>query len=366
MPNYDYECEKCGKTFEVFQSMKDKAFKTCPESSCLMEKWGQGKVRRLLGTGAGLIFKGSGFYITDYRSEGYKQAAKNDSATPAPKTESKPAAPATPAASSIHPQNMKICTACKTQNDDTRVFCLNCGQRLPSSEPGSPAFLPAVSAGASAPPLPGKDTTKKSTLQKLPKPRRSVLGLLWSLLLLGILAALGFSIYLVGQPPDEIAPPVSKDAVPSQTLAAFFKKASISTDGVWMGGEESINRFLSENVKLAPVASPLGLHTEFKRCYVELHDGRLDFVMEQSLERHPLYFTLVLEPYSDAGRLKVRYVGASLGRLPVPAPLVPLLIGLWKPCFDSLGAIMDTLESASAATVSPKNLVVRWSGNGKP
>ena len=44
-----------------------------------MKKWGKGKVRRLLGTGAGLIFKGSGFYITDYRSEGYKQAAKKDS-----------------------------------------------------------------------------------------------------------------------------------------------------------------------------------------------------------------------------------------------------------------------------------------------
>ena len=95
MPNYDYECEKCGKTFEAFQSMKDKAFETCPEASCLMETWGHGKVRRLLGTGAGLIFKGSGFYITDYRSEGYKQAAKKDSGDGgSAKTESKPAAPA--------------------------------------------------------------------------------------------------------------------------------------------------------------------------------------------------------------------------------------------------------------------------------
>jgi putative FmdB family regulatory protein len=95
MPNYDYECEKCGKTFEAFQSMKDKAFETCPESSCLMETWGKGKVRRLLGTGAGLIFKGSGFYITDYRSEGYKQAAKKEGGDGgAAKTESKPAAPA--------------------------------------------------------------------------------------------------------------------------------------------------------------------------------------------------------------------------------------------------------------------------------
>jgi putative FmdB family regulatory protein len=82
MPTYEYECKKCKKTFEVFQSMKDDAFKVCPEDLCRMKKWGQGEVKRLLGTGAGLIFKGSGFYITDYRSEGYKAAEKKDSAAP--------------------------------------------------------------------------------------------------------------------------------------------------------------------------------------------------------------------------------------------------------------------------------------------
>lgn len=79
MPTYEYYCEKCKKTFDAFQSMKDAAFEICPENACQRSKWGKGKVRRLLGTGAGLIFKGSGFYITDYRSEGYKQAARKES-----------------------------------------------------------------------------------------------------------------------------------------------------------------------------------------------------------------------------------------------------------------------------------------------
>jgi putative FmdB family regulatory protein len=79
MPTYEYECSKCSKTFEAFQSMKDDAYKTCPKEKCRMKTWGKGKVKRLLGSGAGLIFKGSGFYITDYRSEGYKSAAKSDS-----------------------------------------------------------------------------------------------------------------------------------------------------------------------------------------------------------------------------------------------------------------------------------------------
>ncbi len=80
MPTYEYSCEKCKKNFETFQSMKDDALKTCPKEACRMKTWGKGKVKRQLGSGAGLIFKGSGFYITDYRSENYKSAAKSDSA----------------------------------------------------------------------------------------------------------------------------------------------------------------------------------------------------------------------------------------------------------------------------------------------
>lgn len=79
MPTYEYRCEKCQKVFEAVQSMKDERFTICPENLCQMEGgWGRGEVKRLLGTGAGLIFKGSGFYITDYRSEGYKEAAKKE------------------------------------------------------------------------------------------------------------------------------------------------------------------------------------------------------------------------------------------------------------------------------------------------
>ena len=59
--------------------MSAEKHETCPKELCQMKKWGKGKVKRLLGAGAGLIFKGSGFYITDYRSEGYKSSAKSDS-----------------------------------------------------------------------------------------------------------------------------------------------------------------------------------------------------------------------------------------------------------------------------------------------
>lgn len=80
MPTYDYVCEKCGHQFEKVQSMKDAPLRTCLKEACGRKRWGKGSVRRVLGTGAGLIFKGSGFYITDYRSENYKQDAKKDTA----------------------------------------------------------------------------------------------------------------------------------------------------------------------------------------------------------------------------------------------------------------------------------------------
>jgi putative FmdB family regulatory protein len=82
MPTYEYSCEKCGKGFEIFQSMRDETLRECPKELCRQKRWGHGKVKRLLGTGAGLIFKGSGFYITDYRSNSYKEGAKNDAPAP--------------------------------------------------------------------------------------------------------------------------------------------------------------------------------------------------------------------------------------------------------------------------------------------
>jgi putative FmdB family regulatory protein len=74
MPTYDYQCSACGHRFEKFQSITAAPIKKCP-------KCNKNQVQRLIGTGAGLIFKGSGFYITDYRSEGYNKAKKAESGT---------------------------------------------------------------------------------------------------------------------------------------------------------------------------------------------------------------------------------------------------------------------------------------------
>jgi putative FmdB family regulatory protein len=107
MPTYEYECATCKKNFDVFQSMKDEPLKKCPTCG--------GRVKRLIGTGAGIIFKGGGFYQTDYRSNSYQSSAKADSssstssaastsssATETAKTD-KPAAPAATSATTPTP-----------------------------------------------------------------------------------------------------------------------------------------------------------------------------------------------------------------------------------------------------------------------
>ena len=92
MPHYDYECQKCGYVFEAFQKINDKPLKKC--SRC------GGRLKRLIGAGAGLIFKGSGFYITDYKRNSQKKnkgssnnskAAASTSQAPSPKKQDSPA-----------------------------------------------------------------------------------------------------------------------------------------------------------------------------------------------------------------------------------------------------------------------------------
>ncbi len=89
MPTYEYACQKCGHEFEQFQSMRDEPLKKCPK--CKKQS-----LKRLVGSGAGLIFKGTGFYITDYK----KKSGTPDAAPSKPAAPAAPAAPATPAAKS--------------------------------------------------------------------------------------------------------------------------------------------------------------------------------------------------------------------------------------------------------------------------
>ncbi len=82
MPTYDYQCQDCGHEFELFQQMSSPVKKKCPECGKL-------KLKRLIGSGSAVVFKGSGFYETDYRSESYKKDAKTAIESNKPKKDDK-------------------------------------------------------------------------------------------------------------------------------------------------------------------------------------------------------------------------------------------------------------------------------------
>lgn len=87
MPTYEYNCDNCGHHFERLQSIKAKSLRKCP-------KCGKNSLKRLIGTGAAVLFKGSGFYATDYRSQSYKEAAKKEKPEKSGETKEKSTTPA--------------------------------------------------------------------------------------------------------------------------------------------------------------------------------------------------------------------------------------------------------------------------------
>jgi putative FmdB family regulatory protein len=91
MPTYEYICGKCGCEFETIQPISARPLRICLKEFCPRRPWGRGRVKRKISAGGGLLFKGSGFYSTDYRSAGYQQAAKKDSAPAKSSGDAKPA-----------------------------------------------------------------------------------------------------------------------------------------------------------------------------------------------------------------------------------------------------------------------------------
>ena len=192
--------------------------------------------------------------------------------------------------------------------------------------------------------------------------RFSTIGL--RLFLLLAIAAVGYAIYLIFQPPPEIPqpfPPASAEE--SARLANFLRDASKSSGGAWQVEENAINRFLAANLRLSSVDNPIGIKVAFNRCYIALHEGRMDFTMQVAVFDRSLFLRITLAPAPKGSGLGIRVVGAALGQLPIPGSLAQFLLPLWSPCFGTLEDVLAILKKADSAEVSPKRLVVRWSAS---
>ena len=288
---------------------------------------------------------------------------------------------------------MKICPKCHTENDDKRTVCLECGDNISAVVPTFGVSKPNLKEGTSAPqilrfkaPPPRKQLKKPSLWKNLFRLRNLVP---WALFI-----GLIYAFYLALTPPEDLekikpnhgrthaphfsydishipeqetntkapqpAPPLPQNLDICATQLRSLKAAASSSNGTWSINKEGLNQHLTTKVRLGPVASQLGIHTSFEGCFVNMNEGDLDFVMKQRVFDRDLIFTLRLQPVSSTNSTTFVFTGAWIGSLPIHPLLIPAIIPVFRPCYDSMKNALAPLKSASSISITPVNVIVRW------
>ena len=256
---------------------------------------------------------------------------------------------------------IRACSECKAENDTTRVYCANCGVRLPEEavETASPE-----ASGGSAPALP----PAKKMRGKKPR-RESVPRGFWQLIagrLFGsaIVAALLAALIQIAREPDGIPAPAGEDPALSADMAQALRKHSRSEEkSQWLGNQKALNTYLETTVKMEPknTAGP-GMQAEFQRAFVRLGQGQFDFGIEQKFLGRAIYFIIGVVPEPGPGGLRANVAGGSLGRLPVHPVLMPYFLRAFGPTFLSLAYPIDCLKAAESVTITPDDVTIQWPG----
>lgn len=270
---------------------------------------------------------------------------------------------------------MRSCEQCGTGNDDTRVYCSNCGTRLPELPPagssapvskkaaGQPVAAP--SAGATAPPLPG-GFRKRPSASSAPQGKSALGVVLSNLLWCALIAALLAGAIQIFRAPDDI-PPVQgiNTAAAKETFSTLRELAASQKSDTWTLNAKAINQFLETAIESQPGNSGrVSLLPEFQRALVRLHSGSLTLVIEEKILGRNLYLQLDILPEAKAGGLEARSIGGAIGRLPVHPVLLPAFTRLFAPTVSALSQALDLLKRAQSVTITPDDATFQWPGIG--
>ena len=277
---------------------------------------------------------------------------------------------------------MRSCQHCGVDNDDTRVFCGNCGTRLPEvdatapSAPSAPAGVsgnPAAGTGAglAAPPLPGvpyKRPNRKSRETSRPEPaERGVTGfLVSSLLWLVVISATLACVIQMVREPDNIPAVVGVDTSAAHETFSTLKVLVASPRPLsWTVNSKAINQYLESTVemKLGDAGLP-ALSARFQRAFVKLNKGSFSLYIDQKFLGSHLYFVLALEPETTKSGLGVRTAGGGIGRMPVHPALMPVFLRLFQPTIAGLSQPLELLKKAKSVTITPDDATLQWPGTG--
>ncbi len=255
---------------------------------------------------------------------------------------------------------MQACEHCGAENDHTRVFCGNCGTRLPEGSADSPAgSAPIV---GSAPPLPGASVPKKPALKKrAPATERTLIGFLISnLLWLAIVSATLAAVVQMVRAPDNIPSVVGANTGAARETFATLKEVSESTKPIhWIVNAASINQYLETTIAMNS-GEASALRAKFLRCFVILGNGNFSLGIDQQFLETHLYFLLKLEPVMAGTGMGARPVAGSIGRLPIHPSLLPAFQRLFKPTVEGLQPALKLLQRAKGIKLTPNDATLQW------
>lgn len=260
----------------------------------------------------------------------------------------------------------RICEHCGMSNDVSRVFCMDCGTRLPEPVEAagtSPAESPAVSSGVSAPPIPApsyRPPLRQSTPRKAPARNSSFSGEIVLLAVLGFLLA---SLIQAVRTPDQVVPAIASDAgAAAKTFATVKKCAASPTLATWTINLPAINQLLASGI---PANEPAGAALPpGTRAFVTIDFGSFEFFIERIIFDRPIYFSLKARPVISEGVLQAKVTGGSVGRLPVPSFLVAAILPQFQPTLKNLAPAIVLVGKAQSVSINPTDVTLQWPGSG--
>lgn len=244
------------------------------------------------------------------------------------------------------------CQACGFENDQTRVFCQNCGTRLQIA--GQP-----VAAAA-----PERAVRKKMVQRREPSRLRLPVGfsvLAKEAIFIGLLGALMASFVQALRPPDALPAPVAPRPAAASLLAADIRAAMASDvpQTVEISPGEANNFLVSRVAGAEDVAF---WQARLARAYVTFQEGKVNFGIEQRWAGHPVYLQLVARPVAAERGTSAVVEAGSIGRLPVPSFLLGAFQRSFQPVLDALDVPLSWMSRAQSVTLTPGAAVVSFPG----
>lgn len=256
--------------------------------------------------------------------------------------------------------NPLACPSCGFANEENRVFCQNCGTRLEvSAKAGAPtlaAEAPRPSSspyGRTRPPLKDrqKSHAQKSAFAAL------AMGFLRTMLMAGLLAV---AIQIFRSPDNVPASAPASEPLASRLAADMHAARENNYPRSLELPVSDVNNFLTNRISGGTGA----MGATLARCYMVPEGDLTRFGVEQRVAKYPIYLELVIKPIPNGKFTTAEVLGGSVGRLPIPAPLVPFFSKSFSPVFEALRGPREWLEAANAITTSPAGWSVQWPGTG--